>query len=152
MITYILGDVTQTKSLLIAHGVNTQGVMASGVAKAIRTKFPYAYEEYMKAYRANKCSERHLRLGEVIYAKAPNYPTIANCVTQEFYGRDNKLYVDYDAIMLCMTNLNRYCCFNNIDQLAMPMIGAGLGGGNWEEIALIINENIVATTLVYQLR
>ena len=35
---------------IIVHGVNCQGKMNSGVAKAIREAFPVVYEEYMKLY------------------------------------------------------------------------------------------------------
>lgn len=155
MIKYISGDVTETESILIAHGVNAQGVMASGVAKAIRAKFPYAYDTYIEVYR-----QGHLHLGNVVYADAEfpemwkrTAPTIANCVTQEFYGR-NGVYIDYGAIKSCMANLNEFCHRNNIDQISMPMIGAGLGGGDWDAIALIINEEIKddITVLVYILR
>ena len=47
MITkYIIGDITETELKYIAHGVNCQNVMGSGVAKALYTKFPEVKERY----------------------------------------------------------------------------------------------------------
>ena len=94
---------------IIVHGVNCQGKMNSGVAKAIREAFPVVYEEYMKLYN-NKYqggtvdgqtwsrfldSNRNdpllgmaqvVRVGETLY--------VGNLFTQQFYGRDGKKYAE----------------------------------------------------------
>ena len=49
-IVYKVGDITEAPEVVIVHGCNTQGAMGSGVAKAIRRKYPWAYEAYIDAY------------------------------------------------------------------------------------------------------
>lgn len=134
------GDITTVRSGIIVHGCNAQGVMGSGVAKAIRQAFPEAYRRYAEA--AN--DERGLILGRVVWAKVSDEPllAVANAITQEFYGRSPGFrYVDYDAVR---------CAFRKIGEVARrkkltvhyPMIGAGLGGGDWETIRRIIDEEL----------
>lgn len=148
MLVYKKGDVTGAHEDIIAHGCNAQGVMGSGVAKAIRDKWPGAYEAYRKEYE-----ERGLSLGEVIIFQAPD-ATIANCITQEFYGKDGKVYVDYDAVHKCMAALRKYCQDQNLTTVAMPKIGAGLGGGDWVRIEGLIKYEFEDTGIkisVYEL-
>lgn len=139
IITYITGDLLESPHRLILHGCNAQGVMGSGVAKAIRAKYPIAYKTYRKKYE-----DDGLVLGEVIYA--PIYAAwpaanpfdnswIANGISQEYYGRTGGPFVDYKAINSIMTNVNSFAHDYGIDEVAMPLIGAGLGGGSWKIIS-----------------
>ena len=41
-----IGDITNSKANYICHQVNCQGAMNSGVAKAIREKWPRVYKAY----------------------------------------------------------------------------------------------------------
>lgn len=143
MIEYIKGDLFSTDVEVIVHGCNNKGVMGSGVAKIIRDKYPEAYKEYKSTSEIgyNKYN-RDLPLGCII-PKKTNNKHIINAITQDGYGRDNYKYVSYDAVDDCMINLNSYCLEHNLSTVAMPKIGAGLGGGNWEVIAAIIEHRLV---------
>ena len=44
---YENSDLTYSNAEMICHQVNCQGKMGSGVAKAIKEKFPTAYQMYM---------------------------------------------------------------------------------------------------------
>ncbi len=140
-IIYKQGNLLDTDCSIIAHGCNAQGVMGSGVAKAIRAKYLYAYDSYRRTYEKQN---RSLELGQVICAHSIGKPTIANCITQEFYGRNpNIMYVNYDAIVECMKNINQYkCMVNDSPCVAMPKIGAGLGHGDWNIISNIIETEL----------
>lgn len=48
LVTYIVMDITTATRGIVVHGVNCQGVMGSGVALAIRTKWPQIFESYKK--------------------------------------------------------------------------------------------------------
>ena len=134
-INYVKGDLFQTGCDVIAHGCNAQGVMGRGVAKTLRQIFPEAYNEYRKTYLNDG-----LTVGSVHFVKLPGR-IIANCITQEFYSgkKENHIYIDYKAIKKCMWILNSECSKNNWS-LAMPLIGAGLGGGDWDKIEKIIEK------------
>ena len=145
-IVYETGDLLATPYPLIVHGCNAQGVMGSGVAKLIREKFPCAYEAYKTKFIAEG-----LKLGEVIFVPISN-KIIANAITQEFYGRDGKCYVSYESINTAMELVNSYASKHEIAHVALPLIGAGYGGGSWKIISNIIQEKLTDTTpVVYTL-
>jgi O-acetyl-ADP-ribose deacetylase (regulator of RNase III) len=64
---------------------------------------------------------------------------VANAVTQKNFGRSGR-YVSYDAVRLVMQRANVLCKAGGITEIAMPKIGAGLAGGDWDIIAQIIEE------------
>ena len=45
-ITFITGDLFDTKANVILHQVNCQGVMGSGIAAEVKRRFPKAYNSY----------------------------------------------------------------------------------------------------------
>lgn len=119
----------QVTSGIIAHGCNAQGVMGSGVAKLIRDKYPVAYQEYLKMDKS---------LGNVDLVQVTRGLWVANCITQEFYGREtDRVYVSYQAMDICFRSLN-----NLNREINIPKIGAGLANGNWTDISEIITAAI----------
>lgn len=134
---------------IIIHGCNAQGKMQSGFAKELRSRFPGAYDAYMKEFNKNSS----LKLGtNVIYYHSDNL-VIVNAITQRYYGRDGKKYVSYDAVDDCMRELNELLGLDStVTQLLdnkpcidvhFPKLGADLGGGDWNVIEQIIDNRIV---------
>lgn len=146
-IIYKRGDLLQCEEKCILHGCNSQGKMASGVAKAIRAKYPSAYT----AYIASK-SLGGMNLGVLTFAPQEDGKLIINGITQEFYGRDGRQYVDYEAVREVIKGVNWMAEQYNIPAVAMPKIGAGLGGGDWDIISRIIEEeSINFQPVIYEL-
>lgn len=140
-IEYKEGDLFSSAIPVIVHGCNTQGVMGSGVAKIVREKFPEAYIKYFQIFE-----ERGLRLGEIIpvMCERQNDSTlIINAMTQTLYGRDGGRYASYDAISDVMVKINKLCVNHNIQKIALPKIGAGFGGANWDIIEKIIEVELI---------
>ena len=133
-IKYVTGSLLDCIELCVLHGCNEQKKMRSGIAKAIREKYPEAYIEYANAY-----DTMGLHLGDVIWAESGG-KLIANGITQEYYGYDNKRYIDYDAINRVMSTVHKEAMLENFS-VAMPLIGSGLGGGSWKQIVSIIEQN-----------
>lgn len=129
-IDYRYGDLLKTDAKYIAHCVNAQGRMNSGVAKAIRFSFPKAYDVYMGYHALGQ-----LKLGSVIGADCGS-KIILNIVGQDRYGYDGRLYVDYVALRKGIKAINR----NVSEAVAFPFIGCGLAGGQWSVVSGIIEE------------
>jgi O-acetyl-ADP-ribose deacetylase (regulator of RNase III) len=129
-----------TTQEFIAHGTNCQGVMGAGVAFALRTKFPKMFEKYRELCDQNKNNTETL-LGTIQTVSCDN-KTIINCFTQLGYGT-SKQQVDYEAIRKCFKALNEYAKENKISEIVMPRVGSGLGGGDWDIIKNIIEEESV---------
>jgi O-acetyl-ADP-ribose deacetylase (regulator of RNase III) len=142
-IEYRKGDLFSTDIYTIIHGCNAQGVMGSGVAKIVREQFPYAYDEYVERH-----SETGLILGDFICVPATNIVTkeqkmIVHAITQNLFGKDEQRYVSYDAVAEAMYNINRQWKNHSTEtHVAMPQIGAGLGGGDWRVIEAIIESEM----------
>ena len=128
-IVQIFKDITTVEEGVIIHGCNAQGVMGSGVAKAIKAKWPGAYF----AYR-NKQFPSGLKLGESIWYEANPNLFIVNGITQFDFGTDGQRYADPIAIkdVICHV-LGRVAGTKLQDKVYMPRIGCGLGGLDWDK-------------------
>lgn len=120
---------------VIAHGCNCQHTMGAGVALHIANNFPEAVEVDLATPKGDTD-----KLGSISVAMSKTSKGgsifIANCYTQEFYGR-GKVQVDYEAIRRCMIDLRAN--FSGL-RIGMPRIGAGLAGGDWKRISCIIHD------------
>lgn len=129
MIIYKQGNLLDIKEGIIAHGCNTQGVMGSGVARAVKAKYPDAYYSYL-----DHLNEGY-SLGTVDFVQVTSDLIVANCITQSHYGTNKDIvYVKYNALRICLDRL-----VTKPQQLHIPKIGAGLANGDWNVISGIIN-------------
>lgn len=137
-IKYLQGNLLDVDSGVIAHGCNAQGVMGSGVAKFVRDKYPEAYKKYNQF-----CVDTDDNiLGSIVWYAPKSDLYIANCITQEYFGAGPSRYVSYDAIDVSFALINDKLKVLPKKTLHIPKIGAGLGGGNWDIISSIIENNI----------
>lgn len=127
MIEYLRKDITTIEKGIIVHGCNCQGVMASGVARAIRARWPSVYLAYL--YYADGMD---YTLGDIIPVKLKRDLWVINGLTQFNFGREaSTRYGSPLAIsqVLCKTVL---MAIQHALPIYMPKIGCGLGGLNWE--------------------
>ena len=143
-IKYERGDVFESPHRIIIHGVNAQGVMGAGFAARVKQEHPFAYREYRKAYE-----EGNLKMGSILVVRAGKR-VIIHAVTQKYYGREkDRRYVSYDAIAYAFQAVEEMLYGQTV---AMPMIGSGLAGGDWNVIERIIeSECKTIQPIVYRL-
>jgi O-acetyl-ADP-ribose deacetylase (regulator of RNase III) len=135
---YIKGSILDAPQKYIAHGVNCQNNVGSGIAKVLFEKYPNVKKNYHADcnYRESKNCDKHKYLGHYNLA-GDESKFILNMFTQLNYGYDGKKYVSYDAIYKGFRNLARQ---EWLDEVAIPKIGCGLAGGNWEIVSRIIDD------------
>ena len=122
---------------VIVHGCNCFCTMGSGVARAIRQTFPAVYEADRKT---KKGDINKLGTCEYIHCSIPGSEvTVVNAYTQYNFGKTKRQYVDYDAVRKCFKCIKENCSSYRI---GFPLIGAGLGGGDWNIISKIIEEEL----------
>jgi O-acetyl-ADP-ribose deacetylase (regulator of RNase III) len=131
-IRYVKGNLLEAPEQIVLHGCNACGVMGSGVAKLIREKWPKAYRDYRDVYDSNGLS-----LGSIVQSKQPDGKIIFNAITQSTYGKSG-VHVSYWAVANIIRTMSNMVVVQKNQVVAMPMIGAGLGGGNWSVISAII--------------
>lgn len=167
-IEYVKGDLFSVTDSPIIHGCNNQGVMGSGVARIMRDLYPRVYYQYRSWYEDSQKTPMgpiaaHLGAMEVgkyqivsrlFPEKTDGEDTfhVINAITQDFFGRDGRVFVKYDAIERIFTALNDEVEPRNWKTISMPLIGAGLGGGDWNRISEIIERSATKyQPMVYQL-
>jgi len=133
-------NITEVKSGIIIHGCNAQGVMGSGVAKQLRAKYPDIFTDYLALLQLCK-DEQFTPLGQVAFTKVSPDLKIASAITQEFYGRDGKQYVSYDALQAAFYHVSTIALISKQEVHVPYLIGAGLGGGDEKTILDIIAES-----------
>lgn len=140
MIKEIQGDLLDTDCQVIAHGVNCQGVMGSGVARALYEKWPKIkglYHSYFEEFNAGTDGENFL--GEIDSIQdIRGGKVLVNCFTQQYFGGDGRRYVDYEAMYQCMESLYGLCLYYKVKEVAIPKIGCGLAGGDWHIVKAIL--------------
>mgnify|MGYP005867416451 CR=1 FL=1 len=137
---YINQDITEEDSGVIVHGVNCQGVMGSGVALAIRKKWPEVYEDYKSLCDRIEPKTQLLGLNNLVPIDSDLL--IVNAFTQLNYGKDGKKYASLNAIEDCMNKLSTTLNRESIGTVKMPMIGCGLGGLDWNDVLRAIKKEL----------
>jgi O-acetyl-ADP-ribose deacetylase (regulator of RNase III) len=120
----------------IAHGVNCQGVMGSGVALGVRNKYPAVYAHY-KEYVAESERRAFTLLG-TSFPVLENNMVVFNLFTQEFYGNDGRQYASLEACAAAFADMFVWAPAADIKTIAMPCIGAGLGGLSWSDVRAVL--------------
>lgn len=127
-ITYKVGDLLESDAPVIAHGCNTQGVMGAGIARQVRETFFDAYCTYKHA-----CDMGRFPLGtaQAVWTSPAGYEGkwIYNLATQRAPGPDATKW----GIFLAFASMAEDAYVRGFNEIAIPKIGAGIGGLRWEE-------------------
>ena len=148
MIIHKKCDIFESGADIICHQVNCQGVMGSGVAKQVRSKYPKAYIEYSKWCQTMSPHEL-LGKAQLVFLRYPwednpnNEPMgIINIFGQLNYGYNGACYTDYDALKNAFKTIADFVHIDNTHPvLAFPYkFGCARGGGDWNIVYQIIKE------------
>lgn len=125
MFEHKTGDIFTTTMPAIAHGVNTKGVMGGGIAAFIAQRFPAVLLPYKAA-----CKDKSLITGGFQAVKVAENPDffILNLASQDKLGRHARM----EWLEESMEKAVAYANDNKLDGFAIPRIGAGIGGLDWE--------------------
>jgi len=130
------GNILNETRGVIVHGVSCRGVMGKGVALDIKNHYPSTFNDYYK--KCMMASNIATLLGEIVTSRIREDLFIVNAFTQRNYGKyHNWTQENYDAIRSCFYKVNIIAKHYNLP-VFFPMIGAGLGKGDWLQIKEII--------------
>lgn len=141
-IEYLKGDLFTdydiSKKTVLVHGCNAQGVMGSGVAKTFKELYPEAFTKYVKDTMPIIYDRQHM-VGTVSFYEQTDKLLLASAITQENYGKVDRRYVSYDGVNRACLTIFENAIKHKHEQIVFPLIGAGLGGGDWNVIRACIN-------------
>lgn len=135
MLLEIDKDITTVEQGIIGHGVNCQLLMGSGVALAIRNKWPIVYEKYRDENERGPGSLSHCH---VVAINSNLY--VCNLFTQIYYGRGPQ--ASYEAIAMSFKRMLEFAMTRLDLPIYIPQIGCGLGGLFWERVKLVLESAI----------
>lgn len=120
----------------LVNTVNTVGVMGKGVALQFKERFQDNYRLYKKA-----CEKGEVTIGKMFITSTNslvNPKWVINFPTKKHWIYRSS----YEYIEKGLDDLIRVIKEFSIYSIAIPPIGAGQGGLDWEKIKLIINQKL----------
>ena len=145
MFIHVMNDIFdgQPNKCIMVQSVNCQGKMGSGLAKAIREKYPMVYDHYRAEYELGL-----LELGYTSYVEVDTDKYVANICGQDFYGYDGKRYTNYEALKNGLEDVKMMAQALKVEVVIPYRIGCGLGGGDWDGVVLPMVEEIFKDDIV----
>lgn len=135
MLHYITGNILESKAEALVNTVNTQGVMGKGIALQFKKEFPANFRKYEEA-----CKSKTFKIGDLLVTEESslhagkkiiiNFPTKTNW----------RLPSEYSYIETGLAKLVNVIAEKQIKSVAIPPLGAGNGGLDWQKVKSILNK------------
>lgn len=136
MITYQTGNILYDQADAIINTVNTVGVMGKGLALQFKKAFPDNFKVYKKA-----CDDKSLVTGQVLSVSlnsmnAPYY--VINFPTKAHWKGQSKLEYIAQGLESLKAEVKRL----ELNSVAIPALGSGLGGLPWQQVEQLIQDSL----------
>ena len=122
------GDILDADVQALVNTVNTVGVMGKGLALQFRRTFPENHRRYVKASKAGE-----IQIGCMFVTDEETFlgrRTIINFPTKEHWRAPSRL----EWIEAGLADLRRVLLDCQIESVAVPPLGSGLGGLDWRQV------------------
>jgi O-acetyl-ADP-ribose deacetylase (regulator of RNase III) len=133
MINYVTGNLLEAEAEALVNTVNTVGVMGKGIALQFRQAYPENYEAYRKACKHKEVQPGHMFVYRT--GKLTNPRFIINFPTKRHWKGKARL----EDIEVGLHDLIEVIKQERISSIAVPPLGCGNGGLNWD----VVRERIV---------
>ena len=137
MIKFVTGNILESAAEALINTVNTDGVMGKGIA----LQFKKAYPNNFKAY-ADACKNKQIGIGKLFVHEDSNLnqgkKIIVNFPTKMSWKKPS----EYIFIEKGLNDLMRVIEEKQIKSIAIPPLGAGNGGLEWERVKKIIEQKL----------
>ena len=134
MIKFQQGDILHADVEALVNTVNSVGVMGRGIALQFRKRFPENYKVYKAA-----CDRKEIQPGRVLVfdlnrLQHPRF--IINFPTKRHWKNKSRIEYIQAGLAALVEEVRRL----KIRSIAVPPLGCGLGGLNWNEVRPLIEE------------
>jgi O-acetyl-ADP-ribose deacetylase (regulator of RNase III) len=137
MIKYITGNILESNAQALINTVNTDGIMGKGIALQFKKSFPNNYKAYAEA-----CKNESIGIGKLFIFKDSNLTIgekiIINFPTKQSWRKPS----EYSFIEQGLDDLISIIDIKQIQSIALPPLGAGNGGLEWEKVKKMIEQKL----------
>ena len=138
MITFKHGNILEDDAQAIVNPVNCVGVMGAGLALAVKKKFPESFTHYKHA-----CDNGYMDVGGIVVSEqhegekdGPRY--ILHVPTKKHWKDPSK----YEWVETGLEAIKQAIRIHQITSVAVPLLGAGLGGLDKDEVVSMIEKEL----------
>ena len=138
MLQYKSGNLLDSEAEALVNTVNTVGVMGKGIALQFKNMFPNNFKLYAQA-----CKNNEVKVGQLLVTEEEsllsgkkiiiNFPTKTNWRNPSEY-----LYIESGLAELVKVIRNK-----NIKSIAIPPLGSGNGGLDWNKVKQILEKHLL---------
>lgn len=134
MIKLTQGDILKAEAEALVNTVNCVGIMGRGIALQFRKAFPENFKAYEVACKLNQVKPGKMFIHDLNRLYNPRF--IINFPTKRHWKGNSRV----EDIKSGLADLIKVVQQHQIRSIAVPPLGCGLGGLDWEEIRPLIIE------------
>lgn len=128
MIEYKSGDILNDQAEALVNTVNCVGVMGRGIALQFKNAFPKNFKAYAAACKQERVQPGRMFVYETGQLIPPHY--IINFPTKRHWRGKSRIEDIESGLKSLVDVIRRY----DIRSVAIPPLGSGLGGLNWQQV------------------
>ena len=137
MIRFVTGNLFEAQTEALVNTVNTVGVMGKGIALQFKNAFPHNYKVY-----AEMCKRKDLAPGKLLAVwdshKLMGKRLVINFPTKSHWKEPS----EYSYVTDGLVALRELILEQKISGVAIPALGCGNGGLDWNIVKSLIEEHL----------
>lgn len=137
MIKHLIGNILESDAQALINTVNTVGVMGKGIALQFKKAFPNNFRVYAEA-----CKKDEVVIGKLLVTQDSNLDAGAKLIINFPTKKDWRKPSEYSFIEEGLDDLIRVINEYDIKSIAIPPLGAGNGGLEWEKVKRMIGNKL----------
>jgi O-acetyl-ADP-ribose deacetylase (regulator of RNase III) len=130
VLTQLKGDILNSTAEALVNPVNCVGIMGKGLALQFRRTYPRMYQDYQRVCVAGLLEPGSLHVFPVGARYIINFPTKIH-----WSGKSKLTFIEVGLQALVEEILLR-----DIQSVAVPPLGCGLGGLQWQDVYPLIRK------------
>lgn len=137
MIHYQTGNLLDSDAQALVNTVNTVGVMGKGIALQFKNMFPNNFKFY-----ANACKKKEVKVGKLLVTEEETLLKGKKIIINFPTKTDWRLPSEYSYIEAGINQLVKVIEDKNITTIAIPPLGSGNGGLDWNKVKMILEKHL----------
>jgi O-acetyl-ADP-ribose deacetylase (regulator of RNase III) len=134
MIEFAQGDILKADAEALVNTVNCVGIMGRGIALQFRKAFPENFKVYKAVCDAGQVKPGTIFVHDLNRISNPRF--IINFPTKRHWKSNSRI----EDIQLGLKDLITVVQKHKIRLIAIPPLGYGLGGLNWQEVRPLVTQ------------